>query len=966
MSSPNQRIQKLKKEIQNLTQQFTATTTEKKVFTLPLQAISYNKDQERDEIQQKINSFRISATGREQTLCNQLKDIQQKLRVLAIKKQNEVNASKLTKDTYKKNLDELRLELQKYNDEYQIFLASEYEKQRIHENKTLAKAQVYADSLIPLEEDLKTLEKVRGIFEIQSEGLQEKENSFLNTFSMCREDHEMSLIKKFEYISLREEFEANYEFFAEEYVDELDFFREEDEYYRKILSNTNMLNKYKDEVCKLQSKLGFCLLKIFNNEEKLNQAVREMQNFITYSSEIKVSLELIDLEEHLAAKCQDLFIDPYENCLLELNALEKFNIDEEILKLQLNEVKTLESQLRQEFELEEKNFSEAIIMKKYEKKNTESEEDEFIVKKIKFRNKMAAISQWKDEVELVIGVSVPNFSFFVQDKTITQEFFINIGGIQNFEGKKDLEIILSNYYNKVNNRNKIMQNYSSQLKEKYLAKEKYKQKLFKKKIELLGVRLEILRAKQQVQILMDKERSIMDEHVSMSKNTIIKGFLMLKSSTSLCDSLIYTYTKSGEMLTIYMRYLQTILKAVRKDISLNKLSLSEVIEEQKTIYYQIDKISEKKNKNRPSLAPFANNEKLILLKEKVDYLTEHHSIYNKEYLDFETDLQLKITLIEQEESMLRSQQQAIESALRNMEFEAKRFKDIETNYSKQDEMDAAPIPESFNDPFRSRSALKTRKMALSEDYFLGEIKDANERSSIVDGNPYLELVVKPLGKNIMLSTDRNSSTPVRAINKKYYRFHLDDISQNEKDFLDKIKPLLEGTEMYKKFVTRPNAKVQQFEILDCLKVPPECCGYALRQFFLHKSLNKIHVTQPLKPGFESTISSDCLMAPILNPNTLLVLKAQGYLNKDDLDYDKLNEKARNSINLDVNSERFKEQCRGISYYPFCIGLVKGEKIELIAKGYQMLKQWVNGINALVKYKRLIPKLTSRIEAYTTV
>ncbi|OMJ81480.1 hypothetical protein SteCoe_18047 [Stentor coeruleus] len=360
--------------------------------------------------------------------------------------------------------------------------------------------------------------------------------------------------------------------------------------------------------------------------------------------------------------------------------------------------------------------------------------------------------------------------------------------------------------------------------------------------------------------------------------------------------------------------------------------------------------------------PFIDNDQLSILKEKVDILTSELLKSNKEFMDFETSLQLKLTFIEQEESMLRSQQQAIESALRNIEFEATRMKNMESNF-KYDDMDA-PNPDSLKNPFRSKSALKGRNESSNEEYFTGEIRDGNERSSIIEGNPYLELVVKPLGKKPMLSAERN--TPVKVLNKKYYRFRLEDITQNEKDFLDKIKPLLEGSEIYKKFVTKPTNKVQSFEILESIRVMPEHCGYALRQFFLHKSLNKIHVTQPLKPGFESTISSDCLMAPILSPNTILVLKTQGLLNKDDLDYDKINEKCRDFASLNMNSDRFREQCRNIVYYPFCIGLVKGEKIELIAKGYQILKQWVNGINALVKYKKLIPKLTSRIEAYTTV
>ncbi|OMJ94993.1 hypothetical protein SteCoe_1686 [Stentor coeruleus] len=963
MSSPKQRIQKLKKDIQTLSQHFT-TNIEKKVFKLPLQSIRNSQDQERDEIQQKINSFRIAANGREQTLQNQLKELQQKLRSLAIKKQNEVNTSRLTKDSYKNLLDKLRLELQKNNDEYQIALVSEQEKQRIHEGKFLAKAQVYAESLRPLEQEIVMLEKVKEIIENQFIGFQEKEQVLLNNIYMCKEDIYMILGGKIEYISLREEFEAKNEIFVEEYMDELGYFKEKDEYYKKIIKNTNMIIKYKEEVQRLQSKLSFCLVKILNNQEKLSQSIKDIESIINFSSEIKNSLELGRIEDNLSKKCADLDVEDIVNCILEMNSLEKFDIDEVILRLQYNEMRNIESQLRQEFEVEEKYFSESIIMKKYEKYNTENEEEDFRLRKLGFRNKMAAISQWKEEVEFIINQNMPNYSFFAQDKTIVQEFLINIGKTQNAEGKKDLETLANTYFNKVNIRYSMIQNYNSQLKEKFSLKQKYTQKKFKKRIEILNLQLETTRAKQQVQILLDKEKNIKSEHPVLSKNSIIQTFLGIKSNISSCDNLINSYTKSVDSIKLLIKHIQNQLQTLKRTKSLNKLSLSETIEDQKTTKLQIEKILEKQHKTRLSLMPFIDNDKLLILKEKVDNLTSELSKSNKQFMDFETGLQLKLTFIEQEESMLRSQQQALESALRNIEFETSRIKNMESHF-KYDDMDA-PNPDILLSPFRSKSALKRRNEMSNNEYFTGEIKDGNERSSIIEGNPYLELVVKPLGKKLILSAERNTSTPMKVLNKKYYRFRLEDITQKEKDFLDKIKPLLEGSEIYKKFITKSTAKVQSFEILDSLRIMPEQCGYALRKFFLHKSLNKIHVTQALKPGFESTISSDCLMAPILSLNTILVLKTQGHLNKGDLDYDKINDKSRDFVGLDGSSERFNKQCQNIVYYPFCIGLAKGENIELIAKGYEILKQWVNGINALVKYKKLIPKLKSRIEAYTTV
>ena len=68
--------------------------------------------------------------------------------------------------------------------------------------------------------------------------------------------------------------------------------------------------------------------------------------------------------------------------------------------------------------------------------------------------------------------------------------------------------------------------------------------------------------------------------------------------------------------------------------------------------------------------------------------------------------------------------------------------------------------------------------------------------------------------------------------------------------------------------------------------------------------------------------------------------------------------------IDINSQVFRERCKNCSWYPFSLALVQGGRIEIIAKGYHNFKQWVNGINALVKFKKLVPRLRQKIEFYT--
>lgn len=956
-NSPKLRIQRLKKEIEDLDQQIKLNPA-KKMLNLPLHAVLASPNTEREELQQKINSMRVSASSKEQTLHTQLKGIQQNLRASALKKQNELGSSKSYRESLRKRMDELKSNLQKYNDDFVIISTSLEEKKRMIENSAVAKAKVYNESLVPLENDSNMLEKLKKELEFKLLRLQDEESTIKNRLRMCKEEWDNRYRVKSEIIAMREEAEGKLEVFSKEFHDEIEFFKEEDEFFRKVFHLNTLQNKYKEEVCKLEASLNLSLIGSDRINSRLVQLNKEIQALILDSGEAKISAEIMKLEQSIKSKCESLGIETFENLILELNTLEGFDVDEEILKLQLQEIKLIETQLRQQFEYEEKKFSESLIIKNYEKKPTDSLEDAFHLKKVAFRNKVAALSQWKEEVESIVFNFSPKIEVSVQDKTIIQEFFAGLGRLA-MESRKELESLVNSYVSKVTNRDKGIRTQAQVLKEKHLEKIRLKEKVNRVNSEIYREQLDILRAKQQVQVLVEKEKVLLSEYRTGSANSVIRELLNLKSEITYFDNSYLLYSKSTEILLQVLNDLQDSLKYLKREINLCKLSQNEASDDLKTIQYQIEKINDKKTKNFPVPGRSLDDEKLQMLKTKIEETSSELNSCQAEFTNFESEYQLKLSIIEQEESMLRSQQQAIESALRNIELDAKRIHEMETQLVRLEDSDA-PNPEMLKDS-RSKSAAKMRRGLKMEDLYTNEIKDDNEESSIAEGNQYLELVVKPLGRNIPIVTERNVQP--RAINKKYYRFNLEDISQNEISFLEKIRPLLEGSEILKKFVSK--SKIKNFDILDSLNLMPEQCGYAARHFFLHKSLSKIEVKQPLKPGFESTIVTENLWGPVLPPNVILVLKAQGYLNNDDLDYDKLNEKVKDSVNFDVNSERFRELCKGICFYPFSIGLLQGDKIDLVAKGYQTLKQWVNGINALTKYKRYVPKLRSRIEAYTT-
>ena len=380
-------------------------------------------------------------------------------------------------------------------------------------------------------------------------------------------------------------------------------------------------------------------------------------------------------------------------------------------------------------------------------------------------------------------------SVIVKDQTIIEEFYAGLAKSLDSEGKSEIHKLLNNYCNKVVNRDKTIQLYSSQIQEKHNETVSIKENLRKAKKEADRMKLELIRTKQQIQLLKEKEKNLQTKFSSKQKNVLMRYLIRLKQNLNLCDNFIYSKSKSLEILKIFSLETTNSIKKKEKILSTLKFSFREITEDLKAVQYQIEKILEKQQKNRSSLMLTSEDfEKSTIstLKFNIDEITTELESSTKELNDFENEFSITLQKIEQEESIIRNQQQLIESALRNVEIETKRIKDMETFLVKFDEADAAPIPETLKDINRSKSASKFRKSPGSEDFYTYELKDGDE-ASIVKGNSVLELVVKPFGKQNIVQNNKLIHNQPRLMNKKYYRFNLEDTTQSEKNFLDKIQ-----------------------------------------------------------------------------------------------------------------------------------------------------------------------------------
>ena len=984
----------LKQEIAELDQKLVSSCSTKQEFNFPSQAILNKKDQERDEIMKKINSMRMSTSGKGETLQSQLIENQNKMKVLGIKRQNELNSSKHTREKLSQKINSQNKSLQNHYEEIQLLSTVIAKKQKLKEESSMAKAKAYEDSLIPLEQEAEKQSKDKENLLAEQIKLHEELIINENIYFMCKEEMLSRYTQRAEYIGQREEIEVDLECFEMQYADDLEYLTEEDNCSYQNNSNIKLLKeKYEEKLDILTNSIENNSLLIETLERKYSKIISEIEDLISSASEYRNNAEICMMEKVIAEKSDEFDIDSLENVILDLNALEKFDIDEEILRLQLEEVLKNENKLKSELEYEEADLLEKINICIAEGKNSKSLEEELEFIRNRYRNRFAAIYQWKEEVEAVINRTISNLQVSVQDRTIIEEYCAGLGKISNNSIKKQMINLIENYSAKVQIRDKVIQQHLPQIKKKYAERSQISNMLIQASQEKSKLQAEHFIINKEFQQGISKENlsGKTNKNGENNSNSIKNKALNMRSTLMNLEKIISNEVQLYEKNHEFLQEIVLKIKNIKKSLSNIRYSLNKISSEEHNLHFRIEKILE--NKRRDMLSSLQElsyvskeSEELRLsdLKQRIDEITSEIEVSTKELNKFDLDVNASLALIEQEELILKTQQQAIESAMRNIEIENKRIKEMEQQLVKLEETEAAPIPECLQDQTRSKSVPRiasskqneNANMNINENInasvtaYTNETKESEESVIINNGNPYLDYVEKTLGRHISLSTDRSLFNQQRAPIKKSFKLSLEDTNQIERSFFEKIMPLLEGAELYKKFSQRSTLKQQSFDPLDVIRTPPEVCGYGLRQFKLNKSINTIDVKQPLKPGFDNSIQVDYLLTPIIPQITMAILKIQKHLGQEELDFDRVPDKSYEKMKeigvIDTNSQAFRERCKNCIWYPFSLALIQGGRVELIAKGYQTFRYWVNGINALVKYKKVIPKLRQRIESSTSL
>lgn len=210
------------------------------------------------------------------------------------------------------------------------------------------------------------------------------------------------------------------------------------------------------------------------------------------------------------------------------------------------------------------------------------------------------------------------------------------------------------------------------------------------------------------------------------------------------------------------------------------------------------------------------------------------------------------------------------------------------------------------------------------------------------------------------TTEVDSVTTESGIN-----IDLEELSSQDQEFFHIITPLLQGNNIYKKLSQRNSLQFPDYDPLE--NDNPESFGYGLRSIKLNKALTKIEFRVPQKPGIENSILVESLLAPIIPKHTSEMIKSQkkNWLSevKDEPITPTINKKyklMKTSGLMNYSDLAFILKSHSASTYLFFITLEKGGRVELVAKEYSTFKQWVDGVNALIKFRKQLARLRYKI------
>lgn len=244
------------------------------------------------------------------------------------------------------------------------------------------------------------------------------------------------------------------------------------------------------------------------------------------------------------------------------------------------------------------------------------------------------------------------------------------------------------------------------------------------------------------------------------------------------------------------------------------------------------------------------------------------------------------------------------------------------------------------------------------EYITDEIKDIDEEST--EKTPSAHPYRRPQFEIIEDSgSDVSSEIPCP----KDLKYTYDKSEAKYYNFFDTIIPLIEGTIIYKQLKTK---SLNTFDPLEGNIYRPEDCGFGVRKIKINKNLSKIEIRQIGKSGAENSIIIDQIISVGVPSLTIEMIKARSKnIEEKPLERtEEFNKAYRNMKmmgNIDYNSPAFLYKAKETCFYPFFVNL-RGGRVEFVAEGLQIYKNWVQGLKLLIKHKPELERLKFKISS----
>mgnify|MGYP000249801636 CR=1 FL=1 len=824
-------------------------------------------------------------------LESELSQLKTKLKQLENQKLQKQAQSLKSKSSFQLEAKQLSAYLQSLQNEYSS------------QSSLYSKIKALRESISPLEVRVSSIRKSKLELTALQTQIQNEVSRLENTLNMCAEEIQSRYAQRAEKVALREELEEIYERLKLDYSGNLEDLRTQEKQVN--LTHKRLL------VAERVQNLELSLFEINSRLEEFKSKVDNSQN----DSE-KSDSELQEIEDYLSYKSEELSLPQLFDLVLEVNAESNHDLDEQILREQLNEVNRQENLARKEWNKEQTEIGEKMKACQDNWEEVEQLEVYFEEQQRKYRNIFIAIGQWKSEVESVLS-EASDFNKVSDDSILTEFKNLLLNQITQEEYEFNFQSQLSKYLELLNKKEeearKCLQSGSAFFKKCIENLERDKSLILNEK-EQLALKLQSYSETQST----PSTQSI--EKICSAQEQYLKQERLIVSDT---------YKLKYILNPMLLQSTQVVSKT-KSELSPNEDSIKQFQSEEDSLNFQIENLMKNQKPEIKNSKHFVEVKKSNLQKltNQIEKTKSNLKKTQEKIKTIETKSEETLKSIEQQAESCKAQIQSLENSLANLGL-AKR---TSIKINKENSRSKSPMLYENKDLTPPKSHFRN----LSE-------------------NKLQENPVQPIKHQHRMFIKRHSSqgNKLRSIRNSVKSSQED--SQIERVLHERVIPLIKGSTLYIKLSEHSTV----FDALSADKSPPESCGYSVRCLSLHKSLTKLEVKQRFKQTPESSISLANVVAPVIPQSTMNILRVQ---NKRFQAESQHNEKFAEIKENDPQSRVYKQKCLECSFYAFSINLTQGGRVDLIATSYTTFKNWINGLNSLVKHKKYVPKVQSKLES----